>query len=700
MRRSVTVLLLVLLLAPGATAQSAAPPVEVLQDGTGDLEAEAEGQKAPFDADAYTDMDLTGLTVEERREAFVFTVAVADIKEPQEENGEGGLISVRFRHNDREFDLQIDQNSIVGSFTDAYLLARPVGTEEWSWVWYDPEAVSVDRAGDAFVIAVPREQLADEVGAPPFVGRSLQGFWAESRTLFSGASFFNLNGQGGLVRSPLYIRDRMPDDGMGTVDVEVRLGLAQVGHLVLHSDDPRRASNGEASTFVFEAYAHNTGGDDDLAVLAAKDVPSGWSVVFPHPVIALEAGQTATFPVVVSTPFAHQHGSAKTFVVEATSESAPTAVGRVELGLTYLATPQPAGHHDTLYFHSLSGEGFTGTPADEVLGWDRAFMNAAETFDGDEAIPVSGSNGLYVDDTVYTVYGWQVPLDPGLRMGLDFDLEGQAELTVPIKATLAELQATLTAELVLVQGGWWFDEDNPRLATFKAEPVDLLPGDEKTYTLTSPIDPAADLVPYERGQSLVLGIRLTSSRPPTFLADEAPVLLPGGSLRLPLFEYHDPVDEVFQADGDGPRLAAVGAAERLANPGDTVRFPVDLSNPGPESRFGLSVVGLHAEHVRLPGGGSVTVPRDGTARIDVEVDVPETMADGERIDIVLQADAEDQLPALVRLVVEADTEKEHEGDAPAPAADGGKESPGAASILLLGAVLALAGRRRMPGRQG
>lgn len=330
-------------------------------------------------------------------------------------------------------------------------------------------------------------------------------------------------------------------------------------------------------------------------------------------------------------------------------------------------------------------------------------MNAAEDLDVDEGLPVppeGTSQGL--SPTPASTFRWSVPLDPGLRMGLDFDLSGEAELVVPVESPFLEPDAELRAELIVAPQGarsWWgWDDDTPRVAIFESDPVELSPGSRHTFTLTSPIDPGVDVVEHRQGQNLLLVLSLTSARPNAFLASQSPNIMPGGTLRLPLHEYHDPVEELFAGDRDGVRLAAVGDAQRLANPGALVRFPVDLTNPGSGTRFDLQVLGLHAEHVRL-SASSLRVDKEGTARFHVLAEVPEELADGERIDVVVQATGGEDLPALLRLVVEADTQEEHPDDRAEVEFEGDAEdapAPLLVPVLLLALFLA---SRRVRRRQ-
>lgn len=314
MRVVVAILLLLLPVAAGE-------PVQVLDDPEGDVQLRAEGQAQALPQDLYSDIDLVGLEVEEEVEAFRFQTKVAGIPGEGDPDGEGGVIAVRFQHHDQEFLLEMQRFAVIGDFSAAMLNTRPVGGDEWDFAWY-AEQVEIDRGAGTYTVSVPRQALADSNGAPPFAGRALEAFRAQSRSLLSGSGLVYLEGEP-LARSPVHVEDFMPASGAGDVAVDVRMGPEQSGHVRLASQEPRRASNGEASTFVFWAEAHNMDDEEDVLVLAATDAPSGWGIVFPHPVLAMGAGERVMFPVVVSTPFAHQHGSAATFLVEAVSQRDP-----------------------------------------------------------------------------------------------------------------------------------------------------------------------------------------------------------------------------------------------------------------------------------------------------------------------------------------------------------------------------------------
>jgi hypothetical protein len=689
------VVLLALLLLPLPVLGQA--PATVLSDPKGDVLAGPPGSGQPAPPEAYGYLDLESLSVSEQDDTFTFVVKVADLRSYSETPTEGGVIDVAFLHNDREFRLSILRFNFFGGSTSVSLYARPAGGSDWAYQWRDPNAIQADEAADTYTVVVPRGDLADAQGAPPFLGRNLEQFEATSRSLLSNPDL-GIFGGDPVAEVPFQVVDRMPNQGREGV-FPVTKGLAQTGHARLQSAEPRRASNGEASTFVFSVTARNLGDNSDVFTLSTRDVPSNWVVTLPQPVVELAGGDAAELPVVLSTPFAHQHGTFTTFIVELTSVADPTSVGRVELGLTFLEVPQPAGHHDTLYFHSVAAEGFGGTFGTAFAGNDgRVYMNAAEQHEGDSSVAVTGTQtGLNARNTQTSAsYRWWIPLDPGLQMGLDFDITRPGKVVLPIETTMVQPGAQVSGRLV------WVDADFPvtpntvelaavaTIGTFASDAADLGPDARRLYELDVAIDPVADLIPYKSSNNIILIVTLNTTRPGTVLAAEAPRLAPGGSLQLPLYEYHDPIVGSFQS-GSGAKLRLLGQPNVVRNPGAVAHFAGEIS--GPKGAYSLELLGVNNEWARLAGKSTVQLPASGPIGFDVIVDIPKDARDGDRADLVLQATpASGGAATLLRLLVEVDTDSTHPDDREhiGGLGEGKKKSPGAPVLFVSLAILGLA----------
>ena len=709
-RVAVSLLALTLLALPIPTVHAADGPTAIADDVAGDVKLDANGNPQATPTPVYPGIDLKSLTVTESTLDFRFVVTVADIKTGQDDAGDdGSLIYTQFLHADRWFRITTVHEYLpgLGEFSGAGLEFRDSDSGPWNAVWFRPDAVALDAGAETYTVVVPRGDLADSKGAAPYPGRTLGQFSVQSENLLGQGNFIQAFGQ--QVASPGRFFDAMPDSGPAPATFAVQFGLSQDGHARLTSDEPFRASNGEATTFIFKVKGANTGSAADTFQLRATRVPSGWSVILPEPTLDLEAGADLEVPVLVTVPFNHVHGAAMSLVLEMPSTSDPGTVGRIEIGVRYLAIPQPAGHHNTIYFHSRSYGQNAAVFGTVFAGNDGApFMNALETYDGDAGIPLSPSSSNFdvEGNQPYADWTWCVSLDPGLQMGLDFDMGGQkGHLKVPVH-TVAPLDGTyLTADLLLLPAGTdptygcYFGGSPIMLGSLNATaPVSIAPNSDQVLEGDMDVWHAADRIPYTKGQTIAVLVHVHGVAAPDFLAASEPRLIPGGQVTLPLLEYHDDVKGVLTTLR-GPGLTPLGPQDRLANPGTTVLFPISVANDGDAERaIDFNLTGGNKGWAQLPAGGAVLVPAHGTARADIVVRVPDDAKDGDVADLVLQAfdQANATSRGLLRLVVSVDTKETHDDDAGAvPQSDPVKKSPAWAPLGVVGvlALVALARRR-------
>jgi hypothetical protein len=174
--------------------------------------------------------------------------------------------------------------------------------------------------------------------------------------------------------------------------------------------------------------------------------------------------------------------------------------------------------------------------------------------------------------------------------------------------------------------------------------------------------PESDFVRYQRGASLVLVLNLTVQRPdPGFLGALSPTIR-GGTVTLPLFEYHDPVDDIFLSDVE---LMVTSRQDRFANPGQTVLFNLTLANRGDAAAtYEVDLAGTNLAWARmLPASRTVVVPAGATYNFAVVVSVPKDVAvptspgvEKPAADLILSAtnQADFNQRALVRLHTSVD----------------------------------------------
>lgn len=680
--RGLLTLLLVGSLMLVAPVQGQEAPEPVLQDGTGDVRTEIQGQAGPTTT-LYPAVDLVGLTLVESATEFRFSLEVSDLKTGAEDTGfDGSSHEIFFTHNGREFRLSFYRNvPALQDFTFALLSIRDRVQDDWSDIWGDFFGVEVNQQSNTISVAIGRDYLSDANGSPPFRGRSLENIHVAARSAFSeGTINFGLASQD----FPTKVLDDMPEAGAALGSYPIQFGAVQTGHARLWSEAPFRASNGEATTYVILVQAENTGDDTDDFELVTTGVPNHVTVVLPVPYLTLEGGESFEVPVLVTVPFGHDHGSSTAFMLEMRSQSDPNTVGRVELGVRFLAVPQPAGHHSTLFLHAPAGQS-----GGAFFDFNQGRMNTLEVDDTAGPGPYystglsGGSNGFR--------YNWDYLLAPALELGLDVDLTRTGAYSIPISTILPLQQATLEGDL------WVFGPESYHVGSLMAgTPVDLAPQSTTLFTGEFVPSDEADEVPFAPGNNLYLNLRLLSTTPQLLLgqADEGPGVVDGAWIELPLLEWHDEVNDALAAL-DGPNLRALGEQERRVNPGEAVLFQARVTNPLDEGRtIRFAASGPNAAWATFPD--SVRVPAGESVNITVVVRAPADARHGDRADLVLQAFTRDEPNArgLLRLVAQVDTSEDLPDEAAAAPAMNGKESPALPGMVVVVALALLAARRR------
>jgi hypothetical protein len=721
-------LLLVLGALPPGAGQAAATPL--IEDASGDLQATVAGNPVGAPAGRFAATDLRALAVEETATDLVFRLTVASLAaSPELALVESTVYTIDFAHQDVIYRVMMyrvvaDAVRYGGQFY-VYDAAR----EDFSPV--EPVSVAAEAASSTLTATVARSLVLDREGSAPFPGRVLTGFHAQSSSASFGDFTFDF-GAGAQTMPPTGVRDAMPDSGNATATLPIRLGLAQTGFARLSSDLPIRASNGEATTFVFPVDANNHADTVQRFTLAPVGVPGGWRVSLPSDLVEIPAHGNVTLPVLVSMPFAHQHGSLQQFVLEMTALSDSSSVGRVQLGVRFVQPPQPAGHHDTMYLHSFAPSGdATFTMAFATLfGFDpnRMYFNTLSPTEdpNDSRLAVGASQwGMSFGVPPRQQYTWTVPLSPGLALGLDFDLTRQGSLKLAVDSTFPLPQAVLSGRLVhtiaddegcgrgpngddgadCTLDDYLFGRgQHVTVARLEPSPAqDIGPattGAQFDAVITA--TPEGDYLPFHPRATLVLQLNLTATTVDAFIGPDQAPKATGGELVLPLLEYHDPVDQVFSSLSS-LMIHVDGEQSRLVNPGKTALFSLGLMNHGSTASYDLELSGDGSAWAQIVGDRRVTVESGKTRPLGIAVTAPADAVDGAVADLVLTAvDSSDpSARTLARLVVTVDTDAEHPDDSalvPGLAKQlTGKDAPGVGAGLLVLAFAALAVlRRRLP----
>ncbi|MES2155002.1 MAG: hypothetical protein V4510_07690 [bacterium] len=730
------------------------PATHMADDGLLDVDVCENGtcQKAPDGR--WDPTDLKSLDVKETTDSFTFILGVKNLSpQPTELPGtESGQYGIYFQNYDRQFRLIVNRQHFAGTNYFGQLQAFDPGRNGYFTITSDPAELvfSEDLTANTVSATVAhRDLLADGNGGAPHPDVPFTGFHVTSKAINAQIGLGRGPTGGGKAPTPT-ASDAMPDNGNSTVNegkLPIHFGVAQSGHARLRSAIPTRASNGEATTIVFQVQATNLAKSEDRFNLVTVGVPNVWQVKLPAAQLTIPGNGTLLFPILVTTPFAHAHGAFLNFVVELQSVSDPGSVGRVQLGVRYVNPPQPAGHHNQIWLHSTAASTDpTATVIESLFPGDTGlegyvYMNALDpehepndkktlipaTLDCEEtaATNTCGGANLAVTDLPKVHYAWDVPLEPALDMGLDFDtkgngmLGGPAEISVHIKNALPMNGAVFSGKLVYYGAppkGQGVNIDSPSanatvVATLEATtPVDVsAQNPDKEFKTVVHARPGGEFIPFQKGASLVLFLTLNFTRAdPFFGPKDSPVLLPGGTFTLPLVEYHDPVQDIFLSTVE---LVATSEPNRFVNPGKTVLFNVTLTNHGDkQDTFLVEMTGTHAVGTAdswsrlIMQNPQVTIPAGGSVFLAVAVKAPDTAARPDAADLVLTATSQSDFNqrSLLHLYAVIDTDHPYLDEADqasaldAAAGNSGK-TPGfelVALVAALGAAVLLLRRRQ------
>ncbi|MES2154152.1 MAG: hypothetical protein V4510_03365 [bacterium] len=693
-----------------AGSTPAPTPLDILTDPAKDVHVQGQGADQAIPDARYKALDLVGATIQETADQFIVKVQVASLADHDIIIAEDGAYTVHFVYQEIQFGVVMNRYVSNQDYLYGQLLRYDEGAKQPSYVGYVD--VTEDTTAGVVTGIFERTAITDRNGASPFPGRFLDGFWADSHLPYANGPFIGLGITS--VSFPADVTDRMPDTGNGLKPLAIQLGLKQQGHALLTSDDPMRASNGEATTFVFTAKAKNLGTEEDLFEMVPTAAPSNWAVTIPDQFLRLKGGEEKTIPILVSVPFYHVHGDAKRFVLEMQSKTDPATVGRVGLGVRYYAIPQPAGHHPQLWVHS-QGYGKADDPV--YMGLSKVFtgnvgynfMNAQMDDTSDQKLEVTGQNwGYYCDqscsntDLPRSLWKWYVFLSPGLEMGLDFDLAKEGQLSIPIKTTLNLPKAQLDANL----WHYAYDEKTGRsnqtlVGRFApADPIDLGAGDSHTFDFKWKAGKGADYLAYHKYAGLVLEVNFTSISPALFLAPGAPMMEPGATIVMPLIEYHDPIADAFAA-ASAVKLQPTTDLNRVVNSGKTVVYQATLLNGEAHSaKFQVAMEGVNKQWAEILTPGPISVDGSMSAPVRFALHVPATATPLDATDFVLtvQDTMDPSQRALLHFTARIDNTQNVPDEQPnidslrsEPAA---KSSPAPVGIALAVALLGAALLRR------
>lgn len=630
-------------------------------------------------------VDLLSLEVSDSPESILLGVEVAQIMDGQEPDG--ARYWVQFVFEDKEYRAIVDLAGDLPIYTvdGAGLQSRNLGANSWTGVGEIEASVSVGSPA-RIDIAIPREFVQDQAGRTSVAGQELSNFFVMSQDHASQGTIVSAVGIG-LVTE---ITDTMPDDGLGFGVYALQFGASGAASVEISSPLFTRGSNGESGVVIFDAYVTNHDSVARDVLVRTGEIPSQWSVEAARPAIHLESGDQVHVPIVVTIPFAHQHGTLKTFQVTIIDVGSDEELDSQEFGIKFYDVPQPARHHNQLYLHAkFDGGSESGF---ENRGGNGLFMSTLRDDERGVSTPLRHS---YIDNGQLTgVFGWCFPLDPSLQIGLDWqDATGLLDLVLNAGAPLS---GVLDGRLVVTAGATDSDfrdssQCDSRAVHVTAElpgvSVDLPLQGSQEIQLT--VEPVESRLAFGADRELYLELELVLDEAVATRVVDTPRISPGPAMALPLNEYHDELPEL---PADVAHFTGSPESRVLRAPGSTALVEVTLA--GPPGEYSLDVLGLNTEWVSLPAG---TRAEPGDV-IPIRIDVPSDAPLGAVADVVLRAVHDGDL-AYAHIIVETSGEPDLPNDFESASSiePPSKDSPsvGIAMMTLgLATALSLASRRR------
>lgn len=644
---------------PGAQSQSqfgVVPSLVLLEDAAGDVTAGSYSNPMLSAPANQPTADLLTLSIAETPSAVLVYLGVAALPDDASPSQARASYSLAFRYADQDFVAYIS-GTPSGAAEGSYRGSFCKGTWTAQETCLDDMAVAVLHNVKAYGIQLPKAALAELSGAETPMGQSI-GSWRAQALLARPFS------------TDLWVGDHLNDPIVDEATFAFQFGIPQAGSLHMSGENLYIVSNGLATSYPFVVNLANSLDQSQPVLLAAKEVPTGWQVTLPDATVNVAPGGTQTVVIVLTVPFRHGHGSIERFIVEA-QDGAGQGLASLDMGLIYTETPQPTGHHNVLGIHSFAG------------GQD-GFISTLEEDPGDSREPIRGEmepSGL----TLFNV-SWNLELQPGLAVGLDFDLLRSGTLEVPVFTSVDTPGMQLLGTLGLQDAA-----GTTTLATVvPAGPVDGGAQQTTTLSATITVDPTADLAPYREGANLVLHLTLASELGAWTPND----LMPGGTITLPLFDYHEDVDAAIEALS-GLSWTSEAATELRGSPGSDIAVPLTLTaKDGAPKRIRVQVDSSPEGIASFAGPSEGVVGTNSPLEGQLVVTVPADAFDGQLLDavVVAQDQAGSGALAVHRVVVVVDSSVPPSQFTPAD--EPSKESPLPLWTVIAAALVALVLRRR------
>ena len=648
MRMGVVLVSLLLL----ATAAAEEVQRQVAEDDAGDVQLRTQdgAVSQPAPSGYYDNVDVTAVGVWAEDDSTVtFYIEVDDLTEDSQAPTpvSDPDYTLYFRYGEQGYRVVVTtvlDNAFNGVFErepGAFArLERQVGEDRYSG--FAQAEAELDYSEDRVLAMVPRDAILDHNQAPLARNATLRDIFVESRSMgWFGFPFFFGGEDGSQIGIPEAL-DRAPDDGDDDGSYIVTTGsVQQKGKIFAVSDDPIRWTNGEATTLTFPVRVSNIGDAKVSLKLSLADTDDSWQVAHTDS-LSVPAHRSVNTTILVTIPFLHQHGVTDLFRAVFASDDGVHGATAL-LGIHWPTVPQPAGHHDTLWLHSVRNP----VPAP----FDAAFSSVHGWFSASEDTPDDEGVGIPADFSTFPGFfgaqegeaQWFLRLEPTLRMGLDFDASRMGTATLAFVLPAPAVDPYVEVEL-LHQGqgnGGRGGQGTQVLAAGVSPTMSGSQSGDVEFELELQTPAGVDVVPYDAEANLVLRISLRGTLlvGGGFANPEAatPLLAAGGSiLQLPLEEYHDPTNLAFQTDANVTIVVGQTGQERFVNAGRTVVYTFQLDYSGDAAAaFDVTISGKNVAWGTIIGDATFDLEA-GTQRIlGLAVAAPKDARDGEQADITL-----------------------------------------------------------------
>ncbi|MGB1586188.1 MAG: hypothetical protein ACPHID_03985, partial [Thermoplasmatota archaeon] len=289
--------------------------------------------------------DLLALHGELIDDDLVLQIQVQDLQPP----AHGVLVdstfyTIQFEFDGARYELDVSRRIHAQSNLQGPALSASLHRSDYDGTTQIASDLQVeeDAAEGLLTMHVPWRLLTDGQGTPLYPGAVLNQF-AVDVTNEADSVTGVAAGAGPVPRATPH--DRLPDTGFAPGQI-TSANEATQGTVALMARNPVEASNGGPRSFMFQVDARNLAAEAQDVTFELANVPPSWTAAVVPSATTLLPDETQLVTVVVRSQGAHGHGGQDTFQLIG-SHSEP-----LDLTIHYPAIPEPAGHHNVLWFHS------------------------------------------------------------------------------------------------------------------------------------------------------------------------------------------------------------------------------------------------------------------------------------------------------------------------------------------------------------